>query len=67
MGKLAARADAQLGKDLAQVVLNGARLMNSCPPISLLDKPSWASRATCSSCGGQIDARDTGSGGALTG
>jgi hypothetical protein len=48
VAKLAARADGELGEDLAQVVLDRA-LRNSRAPISGLDRPSRASRATWAS------------------
>lgn len=47
--ELPAGADAKLGEHLAQVVPNGAGLMNRRVPISGFDRPSRASRATWAS------------------
>jgi hypothetical protein len=52
--ELLAGGDAQLAEHLAQVPLDERVLMNSSAAISGLVRPSRASRAMCSSCGGEV-------------
>jgi hypothetical protein len=48
-GELLARDDVQLGEYLAQVILDGAGLINSRVPISGFERPSAASLAISAS------------------